>query len=141
MTDVKRQLESVIQVAEAALASGADVAEFVDLLYDDGVVVVGDGWPVAIHGVQALLPKLEGMFKEWGSRPKMRLMLLDPILTEGSVATAFVDARVTPSGPGAAEERYRVLYAWKHGARGWRVALEMFAEGAISSQSPRSLTR
>jgi ketosteroid isomerase-like protein len=131
MTDIKQQLESVIHVAESALACGADVAEFVDLFYDDGAVVVGEGWPLAIRGIPALLPQLEAMFKGWGARPKMRLILLDPILTEGAVATTFVDARVTPSRPGAPEERYRVLYGWKHGARGWRVALEMFADGAI----------
>jgi ketosteroid isomerase-like protein len=131
MTDIKQQLEAVIHVAEAALARGADVAEFVELFYDHDAVVVGEGWPAAIRGVAALLPPLGVMFREWGSRPKMRLILLDPVLTEGSVATAFVDARVTPGNPGAAEERYRVLYAWKRGARGWRVALEMFAGGAI----------
>jgi ketosteroid isomerase-like protein len=129
--NVRQELESVIRVAVAALAGGGDAAEFADLFYADDAVVVGEGWPVATRGVPALVSKLDVMFKEWGGRPRMNLILLEPILTEESVATTLVDARVLPSTPGAAEERYRVLYAWKRGPRGWRVVLEMFAVGAL----------
>ena len=128
--DVERQIESVIRAAEAALVRGASAAEFAHLFYDESAVVIGEGWPAATRGVSELVPRLEEIFRGWGAGARLGITLVDPLLTDGSVATGFVDATVTPSGPGAPEERYRVLYGWKRGPRGWRVMLEMFAGGS-----------
>jgi len=131
MLTVRKQLESVMRVAEAALSRGADAAGFAELLYDEDVVVVGEGWPAATRGLLAAIPKVDETLKYWGDRPRLRLTIVDPIVTEGSVATTFVDVKVAPSKPGGAQHQYRALYGWKRGARGWRVVLEMYDEGAF----------
>jgi ketosteroid isomerase-like protein len=131
MRTVKRQLEAVMRMAGASLLEGADAVKFAELLYDEDVIVVGEGWPAATRGILEAIPKVDETLKYWGDRPRLSFTIVGPIVTEGSVATTFVDVKVASSEPAGARYQYRALYGWKRGIRGWRVALEMYDEGAF----------
>jgi len=131
MKDIKRELEQVFRAAEAALARGADAKEFCALLYDPQAVVVGEGWQSAVRGMSALVPEVAVLMKEWGVFPKVVFTLVDPMITVPPVATTFVDVKVAPNDSGGQGGQYRVMYAWKQGEAGWRVAMEMFGGGVF----------
>jgi len=129
--NVTQELESVLRSAEVAVHRGTDAEEFGRLLYDDDVVVIGEGWTAATRGLPALLPIVATVLKEWGPSPTLKFTLVDPIVTSATVATAFIDVSVTPSNPSEPGQQYRALYSWTRGVKGWRVILEMFGSGSF----------
>jgi hypothetical protein len=52
-------------------------------------------------------------------------------LTDGNVACAFLDITLQPSIVGSPTQHYRSMFGWRRGAKGWRLALEMYAAGSI----------
>ena len=60
-----------------------------------------------------------------------RFSIVDPVFAGGDVATTLVDVYVAPKKPSATAEHYRVIYAWKRLADGWRVAAEMYTVGSF----------
>jgi len=131
MSDLKTHLGAVLRQAADALRAGADAAEFSRLLYAPDLVVVGEGWPRAIRGVEAFLPDLGALIEGWGPNADLTFSIVDPVIGEGNVANTLVDVYVAPKKPAAAAEYYRVVYAWKRTAAGWRVAAEMYTVGSF----------
>jgi len=128
--ETKKELARVLQEAADALRGGANATEFSRLLYSPDLVVVGEGWPRAIRGVEAFLPDLEALIQGWGPNADLTFAIVDPIIEGGQVATTCVDVGLAPKKPGAAPEHYRCMYAWKLTPVGWRVAAEMYTVGS-----------
>jgi hypothetical protein len=128
--DIKSELKWVLRQAADALRAGASASEFSHLLYASDVLVVGEGWPRAIRGVEAFLPDLKALLHDWGPNPDLTFAIVDPVIEGGEVATTCIDVRVAPRKPDAAAEHYRVMYAWRRTAIGWRVAAEMYTAGS-----------
>lgn len=131
MSDLKTDLGAVLRQAADALRAGASATEFSRLLYAPDLVVVGEGWPRAIRGVGAFLPDLTALLDGWGPNADLTFSIVDPVIGEGSAATTLVDVYVAPKKPAATAEYYRVVYAWKRIAAGWRVAAEMYTVGSF----------
>jgi hypothetical protein len=131
MSETKAELARVLQHAADALRAGASATEFSQLLYSPDLVVVGEGWPRAVRGVAAFLPDLTALLDGWGPNADLTFTIVD-LVTEGrDVATTLVDVYVAPKTSTATAEYYRVVYAWKHTASGWRVAAEMYTVGSF----------
>ncbi len=130
MSDIKSELILVLRQAADALRAGASASDFSQLLYVSDILVVGEGWPRAIRGVEAFLPDLEALLRDWGPNPDLTFAIVDPVIVGGEVATTCVDVSVAPKKPGVAAEHYRVMYAWRRTAVGWRVAAEMYTVGS-----------
>ncbi len=131
MSDIKTELGLVLRQAAEALRAGASASEFSRLLYASDLLVVGEGWPRAIRGVEAFLPDLEVLLRDWGPKPELTFAIVDPVIEAGGeVATTCVDVRVAAKKPDGAAESYRVMYAWRRTAAGWRVAAEMYTVGS-----------
>ncbi len=131
MTDVRHELRETLNAVEAAVARGADAAEICSLLYDGQAVIVGEGAPAATRGVAAFVPQLADLLEGWGGGTRLTFELVEPVLISESIATSFLDVKCYPGNQPATVQHYRVLSAWRPGARGWRVALEMFANGSL----------
>jgi len=129
MSNIKSELSLVLRQAGDALRAGASASEFSQLLYAPDVLVAGEGWPRAIRGVEAFLPDLEALIRDWGPNPDLTFAIVDPVFAGGEVATTCVDVGVAPKKPDATAEHYRVMYAWRRTAVGWRVAAEMYTAG------------
>jgi hypothetical protein len=130
VSDIKSELSLVLRQAADALRAGASASDFSQLLYVSDILVVGEGWPRAIRGVEAFLPDLEALLRDWGPNPDLTFAIVDPVIAGGEVATTCVDVSVAPKKPGVAAEHYRVMYAWRRTAVGWRVAAEMYTVGS-----------
>jgi ketosteroid isomerase-like protein len=131
LTATKAELERVLRDAGDALRAGAGAVDFSQLLYTPDLVVVGEGWPRAIRGVEAFLPDLAALIEGWGPNADLTFTIVDPVFGDGDAATTLVDVYVAPRRPTASAEYYRVVYAWKRTAAGWRVAAEMYTVGSF----------
>lgn len=131
MNETKREIAEVLRGAADALRRGATAAEFAKMLYAPDVVVVGEGSPRAIRGVEAFLPHLTRLLEAWGPNADLTFRIADPVIAAESVATILVDVHVAPKGAMSGAEYYRVVYAWIRAAGGWRVAVEMYGSGSL----------
>ena len=131
MSGMKSELARVLQQAGDALRAGASARQFAALLYAPDLVVVGEGWPRAIRGVEAFLPDLTTLLDGWGPNADLTFTIVDPVLAGGDVATTLVDVYVAPKKAGASAEHYRVVYGWRRAAPDWRVATEMYTVGSF----------
>lgn len=131
MSETKRELAQVLQHAADALRTGASATQFSELLYSPNLIVVGEGWPRAIRGIKAFLPDLTALLDGWGPNADLTFTIVDPVFDGADVATTLVDVFVAPKKPTASAEHYRVVYAWKRLAHGWRVAAEMYTVGSF----------
>lgn len=131
MSGTKHELEQVLRSAGDALRAGAGATRFSELLYSPDLVVVGEGWPRAIRGVAAFMPDLTALIDGWGPNADLTFSIVDPVFDGAGVATTLVDVYVAPQKPTASAEYYRVVYAWRRLAHGWRVAAEMYTVGSF----------
>jgi hypothetical protein len=131
MSDTKNEIATVLRAAADALRRGADATELGALLYLPELVVVGEGWPRAIRGFTAFKPDLAALLEGWGPNPDLSFSIVDPVIGGRQSATTLVDVFVAPKKAADPGERYRVMYAWIHTERGWRVAIEMYMVGSF----------
>ncbi len=131
MNETEQEIAEVLRGAADALLHGATAAEFASMLYAPDLIVVGEGWPRAIRGVQAFLPNLNALLQGWGPNADLTFRIVDPVIAGESMATTLVDVHVAPKGAMAAAEYYRVMYAWMRTTNGWRVAAEMYTSGSF----------
>jgi hypothetical protein len=131
LNETKAELARVLRHAADALRAGASATEFSQLLYSPDLVVVGEGWPRAIRGVEAFLPDLTALLDGWGPNADLTFAIVDPVFSSGDVATTLVDVCVAPKTATANAEFYRVVYAWTRTANRWRVAAEMYTVGSF----------
>lgn len=131
MTQLRESLAAVLTQAADALRAGADAVEFSRLIYTEDLVVVGESWPRAIRGIAAFLPDLTVLLDGWGPNADLTFHVVDVFGGEGRAATTLADVYVAPRKPTAVAERYRVMYAWRLTAAGWRVAAEMYTVGSF----------
>ncbi len=131
MDEVRREIAGLLKAAESALQSGASAETLAEILYDESLVAVVEGAEGATRGVDEFIPRLAETLREWGPRPEVSLELCDPMLSSESVAVSFVNARIRPARPNAEVQQLRAMLGFKRGAKGWRLALEMYAVGVI----------
>jgi hypothetical protein len=131
MNVIREELEAMLSELVAAFARGADAREIGDLMYEEDIVALGEGDVGATRGRPAFLLKLASYLEGWGGKPSVTFQLIDPLLTDGNVACAFLDITLQPSIVGSPTQHYRSMFGWRRGAKGWRLALEMYAAGSI----------
>ena len=91
MSETKRELARVLRNAADALRAGASATQFSQLLYSPDLIVVGEGWPRAIRGIEAFLPELTALLDGWGPNADLTFTIVDPVLDGVDVATTLVD--------------------------------------------------
>lgn len=115
------------RAVEAAIAA-RDGAQWFDALYDDSIVLAGEGSPATVRGRQALLPVLDEIVRT------TRRCALEPDAARGrsgSLGYSFVTYRCTPADGAAPDYAVRALFVWREGPQGWRVVAETYLMGAM----------
>jgi hypothetical protein len=54
-----------------------------------------------------------------------------PILALETLAVAMIDVEIHPDVRDAPRGSYRMMTAWRHNGRGWRIVREIFAAGRL----------
>jgi len=129
--EVEQQLRIVLDAVEVAFAHGTTPDELMPMWYDDDIVVVGEGDPCATRGFRDLMAKAAQTLLEMGPRPQVTFKIDSPILALETLAVAMIDAEIHPDVRDAPRGSYRMMTAWRHGGRGWRIVREMFAAGRL----------
>lgn len=115
------------RAVEAAIAAG-DGARWFDALYDDSIVLAGEGSAATVRGRQALLPVLDEIART------TRSCTLAPDAARGhsgSLGYSFLTYRCTPADGTAPDYAVRALFVWRKGPQGWRVVAETYLMGAM----------
>lgn len=125
------QLREVLSAIEEAFARGTRPEELMPLWYDDEVIVTGEGDACAARGMIAQIAKAQEMLPAMGPRPIVTFRIEDSVLAQEALAVALIDARIRPDVEGSEPIDYRMMTAWRRGARGWRIIREMYGAGSL----------
>ncbi len=131
MSDVREELARTLAASETAVRNGMDPQIFARSFYDDDLVAVVEGVDKATRGLPAFAARMEEFLRDLGPKPQVSFKLCDPILSSGSYAMGFIDARFHPDLAGAEDVQLRALMVWKRSEHGWRVTLEMYGAGSV----------
>jgi hypothetical protein len=131
MTQLQQELAAVLARAADALRAGAGALEFSRLFYTDDLLVVGEGWPRSIRGLERFLPDLSALIEGWGPNADLTFDIVATFPGGTQAATTLADVYVAPRRPEAVAEYYRVMYAWRLTPAGWRIAAEMYTVGSF----------
>lgn len=131
MSTALQDIRGVLASVKEAFGRGATAKEIVDLLYDQDLMLIGEGFPAASSGLKECLPLFEAAFQEWGPRPKLEMRISEPIQEADELAVTVVGVTCYPDVAGAEPVRYRMMAAWKPTSRGWRVVVETFTYGVL----------
>ena len=115
------------RAVEAAIEA-RDGAAWFEALYDDSIVLAGEGSPATVRGRQALLPVIDEIVRTTRSCTLVPDAARDR--SEG-LAYSFVTYRCSPADASASDYQVRALFVWKEGAKGWRVVAETYVMGAM----------
>jgi hypothetical protein len=129
---VKKELETVLRIQEAANAAGEDGEKLARHLYTDDIAIAGEGDPHIKHGLAVAIEETEGWRKSLppGAQARCKFELREPLVASEHAAASFVILRCKGDGTTAAPDSVtRMMYVWRRTPVGWRVALEMWSEG------------
>ena len=115
------------RAVEAAI-DARDGAAWFEALYDDSIVLAGEGSPATVRGRQALMPVIDEIV-----RTTRRCTLVPDAARDRSagLAYSFVTYRCSPADASASDYQVRALFVWKEGPKGWRVVAESYVMGAL----------
>lgn len=129
--DAESGIRAVLDSLSRAYLEGADPTVILDLMYEPDVIVVGEGEPGATRGIPVLEEKARAISAAAGPHPKVFFSVCMPIQACGDTAVTMVGAEIHPDLPDAEIAYSRFLAGWRKGARGWRICMEMHAEGRL----------
>lgn len=121
-------IEHTLHKVDALVKSGAHVEQISDALYEDDLMIIGEGEEHLFRGSASFQTRLAYFLK---NAPACSLSIVDPIRHSGNLAVAFVHERCKAPDAGSAGTDARVLYVFRNGVKGWRVTMEMFGSGAF----------
>ena len=127
--DAESGIRAVLDSLERAYFEGVDAGAILDLMYEGDVIVVGDGDVSATRGRPALEHKARSMSAAMGAHPKVTFTITAPIQACGDTAVTMIGAVLHPDVPDAQALHSRILAGWRKGPSGWRICLEMYADG------------
>lgn len=126
------EITALLQDIEQRLAAGAQADEILPALYDDNLIVVGDGDAQASRGLASFRDALHELLSvAWAPRPQCRYVLRHPLVLDRNAATTLVEFQVRPDEGRGDLQVYRALYGWVRTAHGWRIQIEMYGVGPV----------
>jgi ketosteroid isomerase-like protein len=125
------EAKQAVEAAQKLLQSGASAEDFVNAVYADDVVMIG-GTPGAKRGKAAALAEVKAWFNYMGPNGTKgcSYTMEDPAVVSPNSYASFLNLHCKANPPSVnKDEDYTETYVWKKTPTGWRVALEMWAEG------------
>ncbi len=127
-TDAAATVTRLLQELSALIARKATAQEVLTHLYWPDVVVAGEGFGQAVHGVENLRPLAVEYLQQMGT--DCSFVPSEPVLVSGDLASSFV--QVTCRYHGAQPDaHYCALYVWQRRGADWKVAHEQVCQGSI----------
>ncbi len=117
-------IKNVIKESEAAVNSAAP-QKWADLMYSDDVIVVGEGAPAAIRGLDALMPTIEGIT----SSVKSCSINVNDVKVAAQMAWTFATWKCEPTE--GEPFSVRALYVLEKEQANWKVTAEMYTMGEM----------
>jgi ketosteroid isomerase-like protein len=127
-SEARKGIQATIDKTNALLASTATAKEIANALYEDDLMIIGEGENSLYRGLGSFLPKLEAIV-EGGSH--CTLDIVDPIRHSGDLAVAFIAEHCAAAKAAFKDADARVLWVFRKGTKGWRVTMEMFGWGTF----------
>lgn len=126
------EITALLRDVEQRLAAGAQADEILPALYDDEVIVVGDGDAKASRGVASFRDALHELLSvAWAPRPHCRYLLRHPLVLDQDAASMLVEFQVRPDEGRGDLQVYRAMYGWRRTPKGWRILVEMYGTGPV----------
>jgi ketosteroid isomerase-like protein len=119
--------------AQGLFEKGASAEAFVNAVYDDNVVMMG-GTPGAKKGKAAVLVEVKKWFDYMGPGgiKGCKYTMEQPAVVSATTYASFFNLHCEANPPYVKEAGdYSEMYIWKKTPQGWRIALEMWLEGAF----------
>ena len=127
--DARAGIERTLQKVDALVKKrGASVREVAEALYEDDLMITGEGEKGVYRDLATFKPRLEFFMK---NAPTCSLKIVEPIRHSGNLAVSFVAEHCDAPAAGGEASDNRVIYVFRKGAKGWRVTMEMFGMGAV----------
>lgn len=117
-------IENVIKQSEAAVNSAAP-DKWAEIMYSDKVIVVGEGAPASIRGLDALMPTIKGVTS---SVKRCSINVNDARVTD-QISWAFATWMCQPTE--GEPFSVRALYVLEKEQSGWKVTAEMYTMGEM----------
>jgi hypothetical protein len=121
-------IERTLDKVNALLKQKASAQDIADALYEDDLMVTGEGEKSLYRDLKSFMEPL-AHYLEGGERCALRLV--DPIRHSGSLAVAFVFEHCAPEKAGEAGEDARIMYVFRNGTKGWRATMETWSWGTF----------
>lgn len=126
------EITALLQDIEERLAAGAQADEVLPALYDENLIVVGDGDETASRGLASFRAALDELLSvAWAPRPQCRYVLRHPLVLDQNAATTLVEFQVRPNEGRGEMQVYRAMYGWLRTPKGWRIQIEMYGTGRV----------
>jgi hypothetical protein len=129
--DVEQDIRAVLDALERAYFDGTDPCTILGLMYEDDVIVVGEGDVSATRGIQGLEEQARAISASAGPHPQVSFTIVSPILACADAAMTMIGVVVRPDLPDAGAMHSRILAGWRKGPHGWRICMEMHAQGQL----------
>ena len=121
-------IQATIDKTNALMKRNGSLKDFTDIFYEDDLMIIGEGEKSLYRGLPSFMNRLKFYLED---QTRCSLKIIDPIRDSGSLAAAFIHEHCDPAKAGEAGEDYRILYVFRHGAKGWRVTMELFTPGTF----------
>jgi ketosteroid isomerase-like protein len=127
----KAEIARALAAVEQSFARGDDATTVSKLLYAD-VVMVGEGDAAAKRGMKAAIDEVQGWYESLGTNGQKtcKYTIAEPVVATRTTFSSFMLLHCKANPPVLPKDQeLRMMYIWKKGPQGWRVALEMWAPG------------
>jgi ketosteroid isomerase-like protein len=128
----RAEIERVLAAVEQGFARAEDATTLSKRLYADDVVMVGEGATLASRGMKAAIQDVQEWYDSLGPNgmKTCKYTIADPVVASSTTFSSFMLLHCAANPPKLPDgQDLRMMYIWKKGPKGWRVALEMYAPG------------
>jgi hypothetical protein len=88
--DVEQDIRAVLDALERAYFDGTDPCTILGLMYEDDVIVVGEGDVSATRGIQGLEEQARAISASAGPHPQVSFTIVSPILACADAAMTMI---------------------------------------------------
>jgi ketosteroid isomerase-like protein len=121
-------VKATIDKTNALMKRNGSLKEFMDVFYEDDLLITGEGEKVFYRGLKSFEKPLAGYL---ANQTNVTLTVLDPVRSSGNMAVAFIHEHEEPAKAGESPDDYRILYVFRKGPKGCRVTMELFTSGTF----------
>jgi hypothetical protein len=114
--------------ANALMLRSGSVKALMEALYEDDLVITGEGQTVTYQSLAAAAKPLADYMD---LQAHCKMTVIEPVRSSGNLAAAFIQEHCDPAKKGEKPDDWRILGVFRNGAKGWRMTMETFSGGVF----------